>query len=1084
MIKTLRLCLIAFFSFFCLIPNVISQNNWQLLNPAPTPNLGKEIKFVSESTGYIINKNEILETIDSGVTWKKKQNINSGNDLKFFNNIGYIVGNSGYILKSIDSGTSWTQVNAGFVSNFNSVTIVNETTVVISSSNTIIKSLDGGNTWLSLNVPNAIVNKSFFTTPLIGHAACKNGKMLKTIDGGVNWYATMTSNVIPSDFFTIYFINENIGFASRQHSELYKTIDGGETWTEIPNISDSLFAFSFLNENIGYASGENGVILKTINGGLTWNSAGFQVGRVLYTDIYGIHFLDNNRGFATGASGRIIKTIDGGKTWTGNSPTYNNIKKIQFKTNEIGFALAGNSFFKTTDSGASWNIIGSVDDYKYSLMKSFYFFNENLGYASSESGHVLKTIDGGVTWNALNNGFALLSEGINSISVLNENTVVISGGYNTPKTLKTVDGGNTWINISNYNFSKMQFLDEMVGYAHDSYKRFYKTIDGGITWQLMFTAQEYINSIDFVDKDNGYLIGYNGLILKTNNGGVDWIRLKCPYENYSSVKFYSKNVGYVFSEYDLLYKTENGGSSWINIFNLPSALPSNSISISGKDIYLAGEGGQILKSSIDFKSFTMQLNPAQNILSQSAVLSGNVTVNEGVLDKVEIEYFKSGSKLNTATLSNSINTNSSLVFSFSLINLDPNSTYYYRIVATRDNQLYLSELKSFTTSEDYLIKLNTISNISSTKAIINGSITSNQYDIDGIEFQYSTEENFSKYSILKSNIIIKGNTTEDINGILTDLKPKTRYYVRLRAKYEGKEVYSEINSFVTQSEYEINLYFPDIVDNDVSLSAYIISKSNTISNIVYEYGILNYDNSIAINEQFLAGSAKFVKVQLTNLDPDKVYFYRIKALNGSNVIYSMSAIFNTSKQPLFKVGDVFENDNSIKLTGYLNTTGGSAITDIDFEYGLTPDFGSTISSNISDTYGNGTFSLNAVLNNPLKGVTYYYRLKGLDQNNNPLYSDISSFTTKSLGINTPDFNKSISLYPNPTNGLINFIVPENKNVNSILVNDELGRIINYGNSVKTGDLQNIDLSGKSTGVYYIKIIMDDNSIINKKVILK
>lgn len=683
----------------------------------------------------------------------------------------------------------------------------------------------------------------------------------------------------------------------------------------------------------------------------------------------------------------------------------------------------------------------------------------------------------------MNNGRYLISDGIYSISVLNENEIVISGGFNDRKVLKTVNGGVTWTTLSNNSFSKMQFLTENIGYAHNYYdKKVYKTIDGGAKWTVMFIAPEDIQSIDFIDQDNGYLVGSNGLIFKTNNGGTDWIKLTIPYEYYTYVKFYSKNVGYIFDEDGKMYKTEDGGGSWNNIFYLPSNYKTNSISIVGKDIYLAGEYGRILKSEIDFKSYNLQLNPAENILSRSVVLSGNVSVNNDYFDKVYLEYFNS-SVINKIDISTSVmKADTSLHFTLPIADLDPDSTYFYRIVATRDNVSYYSDMESFATKEDYLFTINS-NYVLAKKAEMSGSITSYKYDINDVEFQYSTEENFSKYSILSNSIVVKGNTTENVNGILADLKPKTRYYVRLKAKYEGKEVYSEIISFVTQSEYEINLYYPSIVDNDVSLSAYISSKSNTISNIVFEYGILNYDNSIAINEQVLVGSAKFVRVQLTNLDPDKIYFYRIKALNGSDVIYSMSAIFNTSKQPLFKVGNVFENDDSIKLTGYLNTTGGY-ITNIGFEYGLTPDFGSTISTNFSDSYGNGTFALNAVLNNPLKGVTYYYRLKGLDQNNNPLYSDISSFTTKSLGINSPDFNKSISLYPNPTNGLINLIIPENKNVNSILISDELGKVINYVDSVKTGDPKNIDLSGKATGVYYIKIIMDDNSIINKKVILK
>lgn len=1086
--KTLHFCLIAFFSFFCLIPNVISQKNWELLNPKPSYNTGKEIRFISENVGYILNSDEILETSDSGITWKKKQNIYSGNDLKFYNNVGYIVGGNGYVLKSIDSGSSWVQISTGYFGSFNTVNIINETTIIISSSNSLVKSTDGGNTWNSLEIPSTTVNKTVFTTALIGHAACDNGRMFKTIDGGVSWYTTMTSNVIPSDFFNIYFINQNVGFATQEHDNLYKTVDGGETWTLIPDISSAIYNFSFINENDGYAVGDSGVIFKTTNGGLNWSSAGFQVGLIDNSSLYGVHFLDSNKGFATGARGRIIRTKDGGKTWTENSPTYNDINNIQFLTKERGIAQVGNSFFKTTDSGSSWNKISSINYNQYSSIVTFKFLNENVGYAAAggtNGGYIFKTIDGGVTWNALNAGFRLIDEGISSISFFNENTGVISGGYNQEKILKTTDGGNSWVQLSNYDLPKIQFLDENLGYAHNYYnKNLYKTIDGGINWQIVFTAKEDIKSIDFLDKDHGYLVGSNGLIFKTNNGGIDWIKLEIPYEYYTYVKFYSKNVGYIFDEEGKLYKTKNGGSSWENIFNLPSTYGNNIISINGEDIYIAGENGKLLKSVIDFEPFVLELKPAENILGRSAVLSGNVSVNTDYFDNVHLEYFNSAVIHKVDISTNAINAGTSLDFSLPLSDLDPDSLYYCRIVANRNNVPYYSETMIFNTNKDYLLTIKSINNIYATKVGITGTITSYKYNITDVEFQYSTEQSFSKYEILKSNILVQGNTTENISETLSVLKPNTLYFVRLKAKYEGKDVYSEIDTFETPLAYRMNLSSPNILDNNVKFTAFVQSNSNDITNIVFEYGIFNYDNTISTNEtQVLVGSFKFMTVSLTDLNPDKIYFYRLKALQGSDVIYSKEGILNTSKQVFLLATDAIENENSVKLTGYINSAS-AFLYNIEFEYGTTENLGSSIKSTPDYMYGNGTLFYSTILDNPLRGETYYYRLKALDINSNPLYSNILSFSTKSLGIDIPDLKKAVVLFPNPTNGILNINLPDNKNVDSILVNDESGKMFNYTNSVKTGNLQKIDLSGKSTGIYFIRIIMEDKSVIDKKVILK
>ena len=154
---------------FCIIigiNKIHSQTNWELLNPKPTSNTGKDVEFVTTDIGYIITSNELLETTDAGSTWLKKQNISSGNDMSFYNATGYIVGNYGYVLKSIDSGTSWGQISTGFNSSFNTVNIIDDNNIILSTSNGIVKTDDGGTTWESLSIPNSGVNKTFFTSSL------------------------------------------------------------------------------------------------------------------------------------------------------------------------------------------------------------------------------------------------------------------------------------------------------------------------------------------------------------------------------------------------------------------------------------------------------------------------------------------------------------------------------------------------------------------------------------------------------------------------------------------------------------------------------------------------------------------------------------------------------------------------------------------------------------------------------------------------------------------------------------------------------------------------------------------------------
>lgn len=582
---------------FCTILSfnkINSQTNWELLNPMTT-NTGKDVEFVTTNIGYIITTNELLETIDAGSTWLKKQSISSGNDISFYNTTGYIVGNDGYALKSIDNGASWSQIFIGFNSSFNTVNIIDDDNIILSTSNSIVTTNNGGITWKSLSVPNSGVNKTFFTNTLIGHAVCNGGTILKTVDGGQNWFTIQGTNSFPSNFISVYFINENIGFASGENDYIFKTIDAGETWIQISDPGIDIYGFHFLDENNGFASGEYGATYKTIDGGSSWNPIFFQSGFVQGTSIYGIYFQDSNIGYITGLNGRIMKTINGGNTWVQYSIT-GNLNEIQFLNENIGYTNSGRNFYKTLNSGNSWTYVGSIDS-NISIPR-FTFINENIGFAISGGtygGQIFKTIDGGATWSFQRD---LFEYGGSSITFLDENTGFASGGAGSNtyhrKVMKTIDGGDNWTQVlSQVSFGQIQFVNNMVGYGNAN-GSMYKTTDRGNTWTLNIELEDKkINGFCFLDENNGFFIGDEGLIYSTYNGGTNWQKLIVPYENYRLIGFHNKNVGFVRGESGRIYKTENGGLSWV----LDSTLHGvNDLHIIKNKIFLAGTYGKIYRS--------------------------------------------------------------------------------------------------------------------------------------------------------------------------------------------------------------------------------------------------------------------------------------------------------------------------------------------------------------------------------------------------------------------------------------------------------------------------------------------------------
>lgn len=592
-----------FFFFWIIlgINKLFSQTGWELLNPKPTVNTGKDIKFISNNIGYIITSNELLKTINAGATWSKKQNISSGNDMSFYNSLGYIVGDNGYVLKTENNGEVWNQISTGFDNeNFNTVNIIDNNNIILSSSNNIIKTNNGGLTWDITNIinyPNGSIVKTTFLSSLVGHAASTNGKILKTIDGGLNWYITSSVNTASSSFLTIYFINENIGFATNKNDEMFKTTNSGETWIKISGTGKKIYDLYFLNDNMGFATGDLGATYKTNDGGNTWSPIFFQSGLVYNTSMYGIFFQNNNIGYATGARGRIIKTEDGGNTWINHSITYNDFRQLQIVNNNIGYVQTGDRFYKTTNFGNSWVPVGSLNLGTSVTSSDFTFVNENLGYATTYGGHIYKTVDGGMTWSILNNGNTIIYEGISSIFFLNENTGFISGGFNQKKVMKTSNGGNSWTQVSDQIFGDIQFVNQMVGYGNrtgNSNGAIYKTTDGGNTWNLSIElADQSTNSFHFTDVNNGYLIGQGHIAYKTNDGGTSWQQIEVPYGNYTIIKFYSPQIGYIVKDNGSLYKTLDGGSTWTL---LTTQYRITSVELANNYVFTAGDNGIIYRS--------------------------------------------------------------------------------------------------------------------------------------------------------------------------------------------------------------------------------------------------------------------------------------------------------------------------------------------------------------------------------------------------------------------------------------------------------------------------------------------------------
>lgn len=184
----------------------------------------------------------------------------------------------------------------------------------------------------------------------------------------------------------------------------------------------------------------------------------------------------------------------------------------------VAFAI-GYDLWKTSDAGKNWQKIYSFPIYNGRLYRTVHFINELEGWAIAgrnlaEAG-VYNTQDGGNSWRFLDSGRAKFS--LNSLFFTDD---MIGYTGNGSQVMKTIDGGTTWEIVKDgvSGFVDTHFFSPENGYVCAE-KRIYKTTDGGrhFTIDVSLSASNNdarVIEMYFNDPNQGWACGYKGYILK------------------------------------------------------------------------------------------------------------------------------------------------------------------------------------------------------------------------------------------------------------------------------------------------------------------------------------------------------------------------------------------------------------------------------------------------------------------------------------------------------------------------------------------------------------------------------------------
>ncbi|MCH2226040.1 MAG: YCF48-related protein [Crocinitomicaceae bacterium] len=256
-----------------------------------------------------------------------------------------------------------------------------------------------------------------------------------------------------------------------------------------------------------------------------------------------------------------------------STPTTQNLNAIDFPSQDVGYIVGDSgTLLKSINGGQSWDevIYTGIDlgpgPYNFIDVD---FVDELEGYITIHADSAFKTTDGGLTWTST--GHPMSNQCFpNSIFVAGNDNVFIGGvGCFQGPLIDQFNAGSWTVSTVNYPswdtgeyIEEIDFYDNTIGLAALHSQYFLRTEDGGATWDTIFSGlpSGYLTSVVMIDNQLCYA-GYNqssggfGLLISVD-GGLTW------FEDVSSASF-------AYPEYNAVATSNNGSiyaggkpSSW------------------------------------------------------------------------------------------------------------------------------------------------------------------------------------------------------------------------------------------------------------------------------------------------------------------------------------------------------------------------------------------------------------------------------------------------------------------------------------------------------------------------------------------
>ncbi|OFX86890.1 MAG: hypothetical protein A2W99_04020 [Bacteroidetes bacterium GWF2_33_16] len=375
---------------------------------------------------------------------------------------------------------------------------------------------------------------------------------------------------------------------------------------------------------------------------------------------------------------------------------------------------------------------------------------------------------------------------------------------------------------------------------------------------------------------------------------------------------------------------------------------------------------------------TVITNAATNISGSEATLNGTVNA-ENASTVVSFEYglttaYGSSAVADQSPVLGVANTDVSTV----LTELEPNTTYHYRVVGVNaGGTTYGSDQSFITDAIAPTVTTLAATDVTAKGITFHGIVNANNAStIVTIEMGTTTA-----YGIISGveQSPVTGSSDVIINYGSYGYTPNTTYHYRVVGVNAGGTTYGEdvTVTTLTQKPLATTVDASSIGTTSVRLNG-SVNANELSTDVTFEYGLTtSYGTSVAAFPSPLsAGWDEGVNKTITGLIPNTAYHYRVVAVNSEGTAYGDDLTFTTATidPTLYTDYATDVSVNSATLNGFVNPNDYS--TTVTFEYGLTAAYGSTITADQSPVTGNTEQDVSADISGLSPYTTYHFRVVG------------------------------------------------------------------------------------------------------------